>query len=315
MKADDQLDLQLDTDAGGQDVELEGQEGQQDDQQGQQGSAEAQGQQEQGSEHAQELEAVSEAVQRRISKLTARMREAERREQAAIEYARGLQSTAQQLQQKLTQTDYSRLNEAKTRMETQAATLKQIIRKAREEGDIDTETEAQERLTGLMMEQRQVAAYLQQAPAQQAAQQEQQQAYQPPQQPQQAYQQPQQPVRQAPKVSPKAEDWAAKNTWFGQDRVMTYAAWGIHQTLVEQEGIDPESDEYYTELDNRLRNEFPQRFKTENRQQRSAPAVAPAARASGVSSARKTVRLSPSQVAIAKKLGVPLEEYAKYVKD
>jgi hypothetical protein len=312
MKPDDQLDLQLDTDAGGQDVELEGQEGQQDNQQGQQGATEDQGQQEQGAEHAQELEAVSEAVQRRISKLTARMREAERREQAAVEYARGLQNTTQQLQQKLTQTDYSRLNEAKTRMETQAQTLKQIIRKAREEGDIDTETEAQERLTGLMMEQRQVAAYLQQAPAQQAAQQEQQQAYQ---QPQQQYQQPQQPARQAPKVSPKAEDWAAKNTWFGQDRVMTYAAWGIHQTLVEQEGIDPESDEYYTELDNRLRNEFPQRFKTENRQQRSAPAVAPAARASGVSSARRTVKLSPSQVAIAKKLGVPLEEYAKYVKD
>lgn len=311
MKPDDQLDLELDTDAGGQDVELEGQEAQQSDQQGQQGTTEDQAQQDQAPEHAQELEAVSEAVQRRISKLTARMREAERREQAAVEYARGLQNTTQQLQQKLTQTDYSRLNEAKTRMETQAATLKQIIRKAREEGDIDTETEAQERLTGLMMEQRQVAAYLQQAPAQQAAQ-PQQQAYQQPQQPQQAYQPPQQ---QSKPPSPKAEAWASKNTWFGQDRVMTYAAWGIHQTLIEQEGIDPESDEYYTELDNRLRNEFPQRFKTENRQQRSAPAVAPAARASGVSSARRTVKLSPSQVAIAKKLGVPLEEYAKYVKD
>ena len=304
MKNDDQLDLPLDTEDEGHEVELEGQVDQQD---AQQGAAEPQGEQEQGGEHAQELEAVSEAVQRRIAKLTARMREAERREQAAVEYARGLQNTTQQLQQKLTQTDYSRLNEAKTRMETQAQTLKQIIRKAREEGDIDTETEAQERLTGLMMEQRQVAAYLQQAPSQQTSQQQQQQ-------PQQTYQQ-QQPVRQQPKVSPKAEAWAAKNAWFGQDRVMTYAAWGIHQTLVEQEGVDPESDEYYTELDNRLRNEFPQRFKTENRQQRSAPAVAPAARASGVSSARKTVKLSPSQVAIAKKLGVPLEEYAKYVKE
>jgi predicted lipid-binding transport protein (Tim44 family) len=192
-------------------------------------------------------------------------------------------------------------------METQASQLKQIIRKAREEGDFDTETEAQERLTTLMMEQRQVASYLQQAPAQQAQQ--------PQQAAQQTYQQPQQPARQQPKVSPKAEEWAGKNPWFGQDRVMTYAAWGIHQTMVEQEGVDPESEEYYTELDRRLRSEFPQRFKTENRQQRSAPAVAPASRASGVSSARKTVRLSPSQVAIAKKLGVPLEEYAKYVKD
>jgi hypothetical protein len=315
MKPDDQLDLELDTAAGGQDVQLEGDEGPQDADNGAQAAQEQQEQQEQGGEHAQELEAVSDAVQRRIAKLTARMREAERREQAAVEYARGLQNTTQQLQQKLTQTDYSRLNEAKTRMETQSATLKQIIRKAREEGDIDTETEAQERLTTLLMEQRQVAAYLQQAPAQQPAE----QPYTPPQQAQQAqqqaYQQAQQPVRQQPKVSPKAEEWASKNSWFGQDRVMTYAAWGIHQTLVEQEGVDPESDEYYTELDRRLRSEFPQRFKTDTRQQRTAPAVAPAARASGVSSARKTVRLTPSQVAIAKKLGVPLEEYAKYVKD
>jgi hypothetical protein len=314
MKSDSQLDLELDTDAGGQDVQLDGGEEQHDSEQAAQPAQEQQEQQEQDSEHAQELEAVSDAVQRRISKLTARMREAERREQAAVEYARGLQNTTHQLQQKLTQTDYSRLNEAKTRMETQASQLKQIIRKAREEGDFDTETEAQERLTTLVMEQRQVASYLQQAPAQQEMQQAQQQPQQQQQPAQQAYQQ-QQPARQQPKVSPKAEEWAGKNPWFGQDRVMTYAAWGIHQTMVEQEGVDPESDEYYTELDRRLRSEFPQRFKTDNRQQRSASAVAPAARASGVSSARKTVRLSPSQVAIAKKLGVPLEEYAKYVKD
>jgi hypothetical protein len=96
---------------------------------------------------------------------------------------------------------------------------------------------------------------------------------------------------------------------------MTYAAWGIHQTLVEQEGVDPNSSEYYTELDKRVRSTFPDRFKDPSRQQRSAPAVAPAARSSGINSARRTVRLSPSQVAIAKKLGVPLEEYAKYVKE
>jgi hypothetical protein len=307
MRSDDQLDLELDVSSGGEDIQVEDQEGA-DTPEGHQDPENGQGEgADKGGEHAQELEAVSDAVQRRISKLTARMREAERREQAAVEYARGLQNTTQQLQQKLTQTDYSRLNEAKTRMDTQAVTLKQILKKAREEGDIDTETEAQERLTTLLMEQRQVAAYLQQAPAQQ------------PQQPQQqAYQQPQQqaPARQPAKASPKAEKWAQNNSWFGQDRVMTYAAWGVHQTLVEQEGIDPESDEYYTELDSRLRAEFPQRFKNEpNRQQRSAPAVAPASRSSGVSSARKTVRLTPSQVAIAKKLGVPLEEYAKYVKD
>jgi hypothetical protein len=238
------------------------------------------------------------------------MRESERREQAALEYARGLQSPAQELQQKLVHTDYSRLNEAKTRLETQQATLKAIIKKAREENDIDTETEATQRLSELVMEQRQVSGWMQT--------QEQQIR-----QPQPAPQVPQQAQRaQAapPAPSPRAEEWAARNTWFGQDRVLTYGAWGIHQTLVENEGFDPTSDEYYTELDRRLREEFPKRFPDENpqqtnRQQRSAPAVAPATRSSGINSARRTVRLSPSQVAIAKKLNVPLEEYAKYVKE
>jgi hypothetical protein len=311
MSNTNQMDLELDVSGDGQDVQIDGEAIHETENDNASAHADDAAPAANG-DNASELEAVSDAVQKRISKLTARMREAERREQAAIEYARGMQSTAQQLQQKLTQTDYSRLNEAKTRMDTQAAQLKQILRKAREEGDMDTETEAQERLTTLLMEQRQVAEYLQQAPAQQAQQQA-QQSYQ---QPQQQAQKPQQQAQQPRKASPKAEQWAAENTWFGQDRVMTYAAWGVHQTLIEQEGVDPESDEYYTELNKRMREEFPNRFKTEpNRQQRSAPAVAAASRSSGVSSARKTVRLSPSQVAIAKKLGVPLEEYAKYVKD
>lgn len=266
--------------------------------------------------HRSELEAVSEAVQKRISKLTSRMREAERREQAAVDYAKGLQTQSHQLQRQLVNTDYSRLSEAKTRLDTQQATLKSIIRKAREEGDIDTETEAQERLTDLIMEQRNVASWLQtqanaarqyeEAPQQQYAQPQQQYA------PQQRQPQPAQP-------SPKAEDWATRNSWFGQDRMMTYAAWGIHQSLIEDEGIDADSDDYYTELDRRMRDEFPRRFSGESqpnhRAQRHAPAVAPASRSSGVNSARRSVRLSPSQVAIAKKLGVPLEEYAKYVKE
>ena len=249
-----------------------------------------------------ELDEISEGVQKRISKLTARMREAERREQAALEYAKGLQNQTQNLQQKLVQTDYSRLNEAKTRLETQQIQLRQIIAKAREENDVNTELEAQERLSALSGEQRQVASWLQ----------TQQEVVQ-----QQSYQQSQPaaaPVQQRPQPNPRAEDWAEQNSWFGQDRVMTYAAWGIHQTLVEQEGVDPNSEEYYTELDKRVRSTFPDKF-SQSRQQRSAPAVAPAARSSGINSARRTVRLSPSQVAIAKKLGVPLEEYAKYVKE
>ena len=253
-----------------------------------------------------ELDQVSENVQKRISKLTAKMREAERREQAAIEYARSVQAKAQELEQKLVVTDQSRLNEAKTRLETQQATLRSIIKRAREEGDIDTETEAQQRLAELSYEQRQVSDWIEQQKSQPV--QQQQPVYQP--QPQQR----QQPA--AP--SAKADAWAESNPWFGQDRTMTYAAWGIHQTLVDEEGIDPESDEYYTELDNRLRNEFPNKFQpaqTNNRQRSNVPSVAPASRSSGVNNARRTVRLSPSQVAIAKKLGVPLEEYAKYVKE
>ena len=264
--------------------------------------------QKENSAHSDELGSINDAVQKRIAKLTAKMREAERREQAAVEYARGLQSQAQELQQKLVHTDYNRLNETKSRLDTQQVQLRQIIKKAREEGDIDTETEAQERLSQLSMEQRQVSGWLQQ----------QEQAVRNP-APQQQPQPAPQPQRAAP--DPRAEEWAASNTWFGQDRMLTYAAWGIHQELIEKEGVDPQSDEYYTELDRRLRDEFPKKFAGEqssnqsSRQQRPAPAVAPASRSSGINSARRTVRLSPSQVAIAKKLGVPLEEYAKYVKE
>ena len=262
------------------------------------------------SKHSEELDAVSENVQKRISKLTAKMREAERREQAALEYARNVYAKAQELEQKLVVTDQSRLNEAKTRITTQTDQLKAIIRRAREEGDIDTETEAQERLMQLHQENSRVNEWL--AYQEQQAQ----QAQQPPVQYQQPAQQ-QAPARQKP--SPKAEEWAARNEWFGKDRTMTYAAWGIHATLVDEEGFDPDSEEYYTELDNRLRQEFPRRFQpaqqTQQRQRQNVPAVAPATRSSGVSSARRSVRLTPSQVAIAKKLGVPLEEYAKYVKE
>lgn len=277
-------------------------------------AAPVQEEQEQSSQqtHADELGAVNDAVQKRISKLTARMREAERREQAALEYAKGLQSQAQSLQQKLINTDYSRLNEAKTRMETQQTALRQIIQKAREEGDITTEIEAQERLTALLQEKNQVSQWLHQ---QQEAVRQPEQTYAPAQAPAPA------PRQQPAAPDPRAEEWAARNEWFGQNRVMTYAAWGIHQDLIEREGIDPSSDEYYTELDRRIRDQFPKNFADDRssnqstRQQRSAPAVAPASRSSGINSARRTVRLSPSQVAIAKKLGVPLEEYAKYVKE
>lgn len=267
-------------------------------------------------QQAKDLDEYSAGVRKRIEKLTARLRETERREQAAVEYARNVQQRANQLEQQFRQTDTERLNEAKGRIDTQIAALKQVIRQAREEGDFDTETEAQERLTAILMDQRQVqqAAAQREQQAQYAAQQEQQR---------QALQQ-QQPVQQqAQEPDPRAEEWAEKNEWFGTDVPMTHAVFGIHAQLVNKERFDPQSEEYYDELDRRIREAFPHKFQSENapvtpqRQQRarSAHSVAPATRSSGVNTARRSVKLTPSQVAIAKKLGVPLEEYAKYVKE
>ena len=259
-----------------------------------------------------ELSDYSDKVKKRIDKLTARLRETQRREHAALDYAKQVQSRAQELEQRYVKSDAERLVEAQSRVETQAVALKQIIRKAREEGDIDTETEAQQRLSGLTLENSQIQA----ANAQREAYVQQQAVYQQQQQQQQqvAYQQQQQ------QVDPRVEEWAEKNKWYGRDTVMTHAAWGIHRQLIQVDGVDPSSDEYYDELDKRVRDAFPHKFQesgsgTQSRS-RNVQTVAPASRSSGINnSARRTVRLTPSQVAIAKKLGVPLEEYAKYVKE
>jgi len=258
-----------------------------------------------------ELKDYSDSVKKRIDKLTSKLREAERREQAAIEFAQGVQQKFLTAEQSVAKANLDRMGEAKSRVETQMMTIKQIIKKAREEGDIDTETEAQERLMSLMHEQREIGQYLDQP---------QRSVQQPPAQPQQIYQQPQfqQPVQQAPRPDSKAEEWAESNPWFGQDYAMTYAAWGIDKQLREAEGFDGSSDEYYDELNRRIRGQFPQKFsaQTNRAPKQNVQAVAPAARSSGVNnSARRSVKLSPSQVAIAKKLGVPVEEYAKYVKE
>jgi hypothetical protein len=256
-----------------------------------------------------ELDQYGDKVQKRIDKLTGRLRETQRREEAAIEYARNLQQRTDELEQRFQRTDADRLIEAKGRIDTQMITLKQIIKKAREEYDIDTETEAQQRLTSMMLDQQRVsdaAEYRQQALSRQ----------------QQAPQQAQQKQYVAPKapIDPQAEEWAERNPWFGTNTVMTGAVRGIHLDLVQKEGFDPQSEEYYDEIDRRMRSIFPKELKQttqqDNRNARPVQTVAPATRSSGVNnSARRTVRLSPSQVAIAKRLGVPLEEYAKYVKE
>ena len=256
-----------------------------------------------------ELDQYGDKVQKRIDKLTGRLRETQRREEAAIEYARNLQQRTDELEQRFQRTDADRLIEAKGRIDTQMITLKQIIKKAREEYDIDTETEAQQRLTSMMLDQQRVndaTEYRQQALSRQ----------------QQAPQQAQQKQYVAPKapIDPQAEEWAERNPWFGTNTVMTGAVRGIHLDLVQKEGFDPQSEEYYDEIDRRMRSIFPKELKPttqqDNRNARPVQTVAPATRSSGVNnSARRTVRLSPSQVAIANRLGVPLEEYAKYVKE
>ena len=263
-----------------------------------------------------EIDNYSDNVKKRIDKLTARLRETQRREQAALEYARNVQLRAQQLEQQVVQTDGQRLGEARGRVETQTVALKQIIRKAREEGDVDTETEAMQRLAMLTNEQAALAAAEAQREAAMAAHQA-QQAQQVNMQPQ-FQQQFQQPVQQQAAVDPRVEEWAEQNPWYGRDTVMTHAAWGIHRQLIQAEGFDPSSDEYYDELNRRIRDAFPKKFQqgsTNNRTSGPVQTVAPASRSSAINNARRTVKLTPSQVAIAKKLGVPLEEYAKYVKE
>jgi hypothetical protein len=267
---------------------------------------------------AGELEQYSDKVQKRIDKLTARLRETQRREQAALDYAKQVQAHADNMHRQFQQADSSRLGETKSRIETQAVALKQIIKRAREEGDVDTETEAQERLTSILVEQQR----LQEEAAYRAAQAQQVAAQQQYQQQVAAQQAMQRPVQQAD-YDPRAEEWAERNPWFGRDTVLTHTAWGIHRQLIQDERFDPKSDEYYDELDRRMAAAFPKQFgkaeeptQQNNRANRPVQTVAPATRSSGINnSARRTVKLTPSQVAIAKKLNVPLEEYAKYVKE
>ena len=256
----------------------------------------------------EELDDYSGKVKKRIDKLTARLRETQRREEAALEYARNVRQQNEQLEQRYQKTDTERLQEAQGRVDSHLIALKQVIKKAREEGDIDTETEAQQRLTSMIWEQQRLN---------ETSNQRRQEA----EKPKPAEEQPEILRPRMPEPDLKAEEWAEQNTWFGTNTVMTHTVRGIHMDLVQKEGFDPSSDEYYSEIDRRMSRIFPSEYGIEptpqnNRTNRPVQTVAPATRSSGVNnSARRSVRLSPSQVAIAKKLGVPLEEYAKYVKE
>ena len=243
------------------------------------------------------------STQKRIDRLTKKMREAERREQEALNYARQVQSESQSLKQRMDALDNSYVSEFSTRVTAQMEQAENELSRAMELGDTKSAIEAQRKITALA---------IQADRADQAKMQQEQYKKQLEMEAQYRQNQPQQ-QRQAPKrPDPKAEQWAVRNKWFGEDQAMTYAVFGIHKKLIEDEGFDPQSDDYYTELDRRMADEFPHKLKNQSR--RPAQTVASASRVTPGRSGKK-VRLTPSQVAIAKKLGVPLEEYAKYVKE
>ena len=246
-----------------------------------------------------ELEKYSEGVQKRIAKLTRKMREAERQKEEALAFAQSVKQERDTLQNRFVKADKSYVSEFENRVKTNMDAARMALRTAIEAGDVDAQVKAQEQMANLTAD----AARLASLKSQQEEPKIEKQVNVSP-------QQAEQPVRS----DPKAEAWAARNSWFGNDTAMTYTAFDMHKTLVEKEGYDPQSDEYYEEIDKRLRLEFPNKFDRleGNSMERAKPAqtVASARRPSNTGR-RKTVKLTPSQVAIAKRLGVPLEEYAK----
>ena len=248
------------------------------------------------------LQDLSDNVQKRIDKLTRKYREAERREKAALDYAKGLQKKYETTDQKLANIDSNYFKEFEARVDAQREQVKGFLKTAIENNDTDKIMEANDKLTQLAVEKEKARIHSEQKKEreEQAKQEETEKKQETPQQMQQPQQAPQ-------PASPRAQEWAKENEWFGTDKVMTNAAFGVHQDLVEQ-GFDSESDEYYNEINKTMREYFPNKFASEKKP------VQTVASAGRKQEGRRTVKLTRSQVAIAKKLGVPLEEYAKHVK-
>ena len=244
-----------------------------------------------------EVEDYGKKVQSRIDKLTKKLRESERREVAAIQYAQGVQGEISNLQKKTTGVDTAYIEEFGERVKAQTEEAKKALKVALDTGDIDKQVDAQSRLSRLAIENERYEAT--------RAKREQLAKAPPP--PSKQFQTPQMPP---PQPDPKAEDWAEKNEWFGKDEPMTLTSFSIHRKLVEK-GLDPTSDEYYNEIDKQMKENFPHKFG----QQVSPTQTVASANRGGPIRRKGTVRLTPSQVAISKKLGVPLSEYAKYVKE
>ena len=249
-----------------------------------------------------ELAQYSESVQKRIAKLTKKWREAERQKDEALTYAKSVLTEKEKAEQKLSKIEPSFLKTTEDGIKSGLEAAKAQLVKAREAGDIDAEVHAQSLISEYAYKQ---ARFLE-AKAQQ-----------------EEYNKRRETEVKTPEINlnrqevaqgtpdPKAESWASKNTWFGQDAAMTYTAFDLHKKLTEQEGFDPSSDEYYEEIDKRIRLEFPHKFATREVTETAKPVQTVASAKRSTKTGRRTVKLTPSQVAIAKKLGVPLEEYAK----
>jgi len=245
-----------------------------------------------------ELKEYSEGVQKRIAKLTRRMREAERQKEEAIAFADRTKKENEDLQTRFSKLDKSYVSEFESRVTTNMEAARSALRTAIEAQDVDAQVKAQEQIATLTADAARLASLKTLKDEQPAKE---------------VNVTPQRTEKQA-KIDPKADAWASNNPWFGNDTAMTYTAFDVHKTLVEKEGFDPQSEEYYAEIDKRMRLEFPQKFdKLEgNTTEKVKPAQTVAsARRPAQTGRKKTVKLTPSQVAIAKRLGVPLEEYAK----
>jgi hypothetical protein len=252
------------------------------------------------------LEDYSKGVQARIAKLTRKMREAERREQAALDYAKGVEEKRKQLEARFEKTDADYVKKFESTIASGMEAAQKELAAAIEAGDAMAQVEANKRIATLAFEN----AKLEQA---KQGREEKAKVTQPaPTFEQKPVQQPEMDDPINP--DPRAEAWASKNTWFGTDKAMTYTAFEIHKDLTEKEGYDPNSDEYYAEVDKRIRVDFPHKFGNTESKQSTAPVQTVASANRSVKPGRKQVRLTSSQVAIAKKLGVPLEEYAKQLK-
>ena len=254
-------------------------------------------------EEKDELKEYSDGVQKRIAKLTRKMREAERQREEAIAFAETTNKQKSELEGRLSKLDKSYTSEFESRVKTNMAAAKLALKNAIESQNVEAQIAAQEQIAHLTMDGARLNAM---KVAEESK----------PEPVKNVNIAPQRPTQTAP-TDPKAEDWASRNNWFGNDSAMTYTAFDLHKTLVEQEGYDPKSDEYYAEVDKRIRLEFPHKFDkvedTTTERVKPTQNVASAKR-SASTGRKKTVRLTPSQVAIAKRLGVPLEDYAKQLK-